>query len=130
MPVHCCSGPRRSVWSIGSPPASVMRAERIEHTVATLVGQRVIGLALGYEDVCDHDQLRHDPVFAVLAGKLEPRRKRALPSGARARSIAWSMRPRRGPPLRPTAFTRSATTWAPSERLFVPLFLEAHAHAA
>jgi len=43
--------------------------------VRTLVGQRVFGIALGYEDVIDHDELRHDPVMAVLAGKLEARRK-------------------------------------------------------
>ena len=51
--------------------------EQIEHTLATLVGQRVFGLALGYEDLNDHDQLRHDPVLAVLAGKLEARRRGA-----------------------------------------------------
>lgn len=43
----------------------------VEHRVETLVGQRVFGLALGYEDLNDHDELRKDPVFAVLAGKLE-----------------------------------------------------------
>jgi len=42
----------------------------IEHRVSTLVGQRVFGIALGYEDINDHDELRHDPVMAVLAGKL------------------------------------------------------------
>ena len=42
----------------------------LEHTVETLVGQRVFGLALGYEDLNDHDELRHDPLFHVLAGKL------------------------------------------------------------
>ena len=40
----------------------------IEHEVETLIGQRVFGLALGYEDLIDHDQLRHDPVMAILAG--------------------------------------------------------------
>ena len=40
----------------------------IEHAVETLVMQRVLGIALGYEDLNDHDQLRHDPVMAVLAG--------------------------------------------------------------
>src|ERR1700744_3194883 len=49
--------------------------ELIEHSVATLVGQRVYGLALGYEDANNPDQLRHDPLFGVLAGKLEGRRK-------------------------------------------------------
>src|SRR5215470_4211374 len=51
------------------------RPELIEHEVRTLVGQRVFGLALGYEDINDHDELRHDPVMAVLAGKLKARRK-------------------------------------------------------
>ena len=46
-------------------------ADLVEHTVAGLVGQRVFGIALGYEDLIDHDQLRHDPVMAVLGGKLE-----------------------------------------------------------
>ena len=37
----------------------------------TLVAQRVFGLALGYEDLVDHDELRRDPVLGVLLGKLE-----------------------------------------------------------
>ena len=47
----------------------------IEHTVRTLIGQRVFGMALGYEDLNDHEQLRHDPVFGALLGKLEPQRR-------------------------------------------------------
>jgi DDE family transposase len=43
--------------------------ERIEHTVKELVAQRVYALALGYEDLNDHDQLREDPLLAVLAEK-------------------------------------------------------------
>ncbi len=46
--------------------------ERIEHTVGELVAQRVYGLALGYEDLNDHDQLREDPLLAVLAEKDDP----------------------------------------------------------
>ena len=53
--------------------------EQIEHAIATMVGQRVFGMALGYEDVLDHDQLRHDPAMAVLAGKLEARRRDCAP---------------------------------------------------
>ena len=53
--------------------------ELVEHKVATLVGQRVFGLALGYEAVLDHDELRHDPMMAVLAGKLAARRKGCAP---------------------------------------------------
>jgi len=51
----------------------------VEHEVATLVMQRVFGIALGYEDLNDHDQLRHDPVLAVLAGKRRARRENCAP---------------------------------------------------
>ena len=40
---------------------------RVQHPVAALIRQRVYALAAGYEDLNDHEQLRHDPVFAVLA---------------------------------------------------------------
>lgn len=43
----------------------------VKHPVAQLVAQRVYGLALGYEDLNDHEQLRQDPVLRVLAGKAE-----------------------------------------------------------
>src|SRR6201995_36826 len=54
-------------------------AELIEHGVGTLVGQRVFGIALGYEDLNDHDDLRHDPMMAILAGKLDARRSDCAP---------------------------------------------------
>jgi hypothetical protein len=44
----------------------------IEHSVPQLIAQRIYALALGYEDLNDHDQLRHDPLLAVLAGKDDP----------------------------------------------------------
>ena len=48
------------------------KPERIEHRVEELVAQRVYGLALGYEDLNDHDELRRDPLLGVLAGKTDP----------------------------------------------------------
>jgi hypothetical protein len=48
------------------------QAERIEHRVEELVAQRVYGLALGYEDLNDHDELRRDPLLGVLAEKPDP----------------------------------------------------------
>src|ERR671926_802508 len=54
-------------------------ADRVEHCITALVGQRVFGLALGYEDLVDHDQLRHDPALAVLADKLAARRSDCAP---------------------------------------------------
>ena len=40
----------------------------VEHSVAEMLAQRIYGLALGYEDLNDHEQLRNDPVFGILAG--------------------------------------------------------------
>ena len=48
---------------------------RIEHTVEELVSQRVLAIALGYEDVNDHAELRLDPLLAALAGKSDPKEK-------------------------------------------------------
>jgi hypothetical protein len=47
-------------------------ADLIEHTVQELVAQRVYGLALGYEDLNDHEELRNDPLLAVLVEKSDP----------------------------------------------------------
>ena len=47
--------------------------------MVTLVGQRVFGIALGYEDLNDHDELRRDPMLAVLSGKLAARREDCAP---------------------------------------------------
>ncbi len=44
---------------------------RVEHSVAEMLSQRIYGLALGYEDINDHEQLRTDPVFGILAGRDE-----------------------------------------------------------
>jgi hypothetical protein len=46
-------------------------AARIEHRVEEMVAQRVYGIALGYEDLNDHEQLRHDPLLAVMSGKTD-----------------------------------------------------------
>ena len=48
------------------------RPDLIEHSVFELVAQRIYGLALGYEDLNDHDRLRHDPLMGLLAGKSDP----------------------------------------------------------
>jgi hypothetical protein len=51
-------------------------AHAVEHTLERLVGQRVMGIALGYEDVNDHDELRHGPALAATLGRLWGRRSR------------------------------------------------------
>lgn len=45
--------------------------QRVEHDLSVLLSQRIYGLALGYEDLNDHEQLRHDPLLAVMAGQRE-----------------------------------------------------------
>jgi hypothetical protein len=57
---------------------------QIEHSVESLIKQRVMGLALGYEDLNDHDALRHDPLLALLSDQPDlsgKRRKRARDKG-------------------------------------------------
>jgi Transposase DDE domain group 1 len=48
--------------------------ELVVHRIETLVAQRVHAIALGYEDINDHDELRHDPVLSLLSDTLEPKR--------------------------------------------------------
>jgi hypothetical protein len=43
----------------------------VTHKLSEMLAQRIYGLALGYEDINDHEQLRHDPLMAVLSGKRE-----------------------------------------------------------
>jgi hypothetical protein len=99
--------------------------ERIAHAVATLVAQRVFGIALGYEDLIDHDQIRHDPVLAVLAGKLAARRSGWAPLAGKSTLNRLEHAPS-GDPGRYHKIGHDATA---VERLFVDLFLEAHARA-
>src|SRR4029453_5659075 len=95
--------------------------ELIEHAVVTLVGQRVFGIALGYEDLNDHDDLRHDPVMAGLAGKLEGGRKecRAVAGKPTLNRLELSC-------LEPTRYQKISHNPVAIKGLFVDLFLEAH----
>ena len=97
----------------------------IEHEVRTLVGQRILALALGYEDLNDHDELRHDPVMAVLAGKLDARRhkKCAAVAGKSTLNRLELSRPQ------PSRYHKISHDPAAIEALLVELFLGAHAAA-
>ena len=97
------------------------RPDLIEHTVGTLIGQRVFGIALGYEDLNDHDELRHDPLMAVLAGKLEARREGCAPVAGK--STLNRLELSRNEPSR---YHKIAYDAGAIETLPVTLFLEAH----
>jgi hypothetical protein len=90
----------------------------IEHTLEQMLRQRVYGLALGYEDLNDHEQLRLDPLLAVIAGKAEPGTD--LLAG---KSTLNRMELGTGTPSR----YKKITSWRDSvDELLVDIFLEAH----
>jgi len=98
--------------------------ELVEHEISTMVLQRVVGIALGYEDLNDHDELRHDPVLAVLAGKLAAKRADCAPlAGKSTLNRIELSRPE------PTRYHKVSHDPAAIEMLFVDLFVEAHRRA-
>src|SRR6185437_10664600 len=96
----------------------------IEHAVKTLVGQRVLAIALGYEDLIDHDELRHDPVMAVLAGKLAARRSDCAPVAGKSTLNRLELSG-----AQPSRYHRISHDPAAIEALFIDLFLESQAKA-
>ncbi len=100
-------------------------ADLVEHTVRGLVGQRVFGLALGYEDLIDHDQLRHDPVMAVLGGKLTAKRADCAPLAGKSTLNRLELSRAES-----TRYHKISYDAAAVEALFVDLFLDAACGAA
>jgi hypothetical protein len=90
----------------------------IEHSVEQMLAQRVYGLALGYEDLNDHEQLRHDPLLRMLAGKAEPAQERLAGKSTLNRLELGDGRPDR---YKKITFWRDAI-----DDLLVDVFLEAH----
>src|SRR4051812_35415823 len=104
--------------------ADERRAELIEHEVATLVGQRVFGVALGYEDLNDHDELRHDSMMAILASKLAARRADCAPVAGKSTLNRLELSK-----LAPTRYHKISHNPTAIRNLLVDLFLEAHERA-
>src|ERR1700681_1665624 len=100
------------------------RKELIEHEIVTLVGQRVFGIALGYEDLNDHDELRHDPMMAVLAGKLAARREDCAPVAGKSTLNRLELSK-----LEPTRYHKISHNPMAIKSLLVDLFVEAHERA-
>src|SRR5271154_1405640 len=96
----------------------------VEHQVETLVGQRIFGLALGYEDLVDHDELRHDPVMAVLAGKLQARRRNCAPIAGKSTLNRLELSR-----AKPSRYHKISHDEQDIERLFVDVFQETHKRA-
>ena len=85
------------------------------------MGQRVFGIALGYEDLNDHDELRHDPMMAVLAGKLEARREDCAPVAGKSTLNRLELSK-----LEPTRYHKISHNPMAIKTLLVDLFVEAH----
>jgi len=64
--------------------------EHIEHSVRDLFGQRVFALALGHEDLNDHDRLRLDPLLATVVGKPDPSGQDRLSAHDKGKPLASS----------------------------------------
>jgi hypothetical protein len=94
---------------------------QVEHSIAAMVAQRVFGIALGYEDLVDHDQLRHDPVLATLAGRLTARRKNCAPLAGKS-----TLNRLEHAPSGSSRYHKIGHDVAAIERLLVEFFLEAH----
>ena len=62
--------------------------ELVEHTLLELLKQRIFGLCLGYEDLNDHERLRHDPLLAVLVGKKDPQGAQRVRARDRGKALA------------------------------------------
>ncbi len=97
----------------------------VEHSVQALVCQRIAGIALGYEDLNDHDELRRDPVLGLLADKLEAKRSdcEALAGKSTLNRLELS---RAGVVDR---YHKISHDPAALEALLVDLFLDAHERA-
>jgi len=108
--------------------------EQIEHTVEGLVGQRVYALDLGYEDLNDHDALRHDPLLAALVEKLDPTGQDRKRASDRGKALAGKSTLNRLELTQEGAsaserYKKIEVNPAAVERLLVDLFLQAHSAA-
>jgi hypothetical protein len=109
-------------------------AVRVEHRVAELVAQRVYGLALGYEDLNDHEELRRDPLLAVLAEKKDltgEERKRQCDAGqALAGKSTLNRLELTGAEVsEDERYKKIALDTAAVDRMLVEVFLQAHSEA-
>ncbi len=94
--------------------------EQVEHSILEMLSQRIYGLALGYEDINDHEQLRTDPVFGILAGRKELEEPLAGKSTLNRMELGTGAKDR----------YKKITFWKEAvDELLVKVFLESHQKA-
>ena len=107
------------------------KEEQVEHTVGELVAQRVYALALGYEDLNDHDQLRQDPLLAILADKPDPTGESRVRERDRGKALAGKSTLNRleltkAEVAEKERYKKIVMEQAAVDRLLVEVFLEAY----
>ena len=94
--------------------------KQVEHSVQEMLAQRIYGLALGYEDINDHEQLRTDSVFGILAGRAQLEEPLAGKSTLNRMELGAGTQDR----------YKKITFWKKAvDELMVQLFIEAHPNA-
>lgn len=107
---------------------------KIEHTVVELLSQRIFGLALGYEDLIDHDQLRQDPLLAAVVGKVDPTGERRRRPADRGKGLAGKstlnrMELRSDEPEKDGRYKKIAVSEEKVDEFFIKVFLQAQTEA-
>ncbi len=106
--------------------------ELIEHPLEQLLAQRVMGIALGYEDLNDHDELRHDPLMALLSGRDDltggrRRRERDRGQALAGRNTLNRLELTPAGANESSRYKKIVACHADIERFFVDIFLQVHA---
>src|SRR5215472_18079903 len=111
------------LWRVGKCFCDHRHPAFIAHELGELLGQRIYGLALGYDDLNDHEELRRDPLLALMAGK----RKLEEPLAGKSTLNRLELTPT-GSPLENRYHKITYSTEA-LDALLVEIFLESHAKA-
>jgi len=107
------------------------KQDQIDHTVEELLAQRIYALALGYEDLNDHDQLRRDPLLATIVGKTDPTGAQRRRKGDRGAALAGKstlnrLELRSDDPKQDGAYKKIAVNSEAVDECLVNIFLQAH----
>jgi hypothetical protein len=107
------------------------KQDQIEHSVEQLLAQRIYGLALGYEDLNDHEQLRFDPLLATVVGKTDPKgenRRRESDRGAAlaGKSTLNRLELRTDDPLKDKSYKKISVEEKAVDEFFVNIFIQAY----
>ena len=97
-------------------------AEQVVHALPTLIGQRIVAIALGYEDINDHDALRRDPVLALFSDQPEAKRKDCAPLAGKSTINRLEHAPREGG----DRYHKIDHDPQALERVFIDVFLDAY----